>query len=50
LDDQLDLRDFHRVPVTILDLVLEIAKPVTMSPGRGRVVVVEGLLQSVSMV
>jgi hypothetical protein len=36
--------------VTVLDLVLQITQAVPVSPRRGRVVVLEGFLQSVSMI
>jgi hypothetical protein len=46
LDDQLDLGDFHRVPVGICDLVLEIAQAVPMTPRLGRMVVLEGFFEA----
>lgn len=50
LDDQLDLRDFHRVPVAVRDLVLEVAKPMSVPWSLRWVVVLEGFPQPVSVV
>jgi hypothetical protein len=50
LDHELDLRDLDRMPVAVGDLVLEIPEPMSVPWGLRRVVVLEGLLQTVSVV
>ena len=45
LDHQLDLRDFHRVPVAVGHLVLEIAQSMPVASSFGRVLMFEGFFQ-----